>query len=341
MDTAENRFITLLDKHLTGNATAAEVTELLQLIRSGQFDQLLGQRIDHALLNTPADRNMSPESAQQLLHKILSAEAETNQLIAPARRVINYRSAVSAAAALLIIVAAGWLLWPSSPKELAKIETPAPAARPDTTKGKFMHLPDGSTVLLHGGSRLAIAKDFNAGTREVTLSGEGYFDIRRDDNRPFIVHAKTVNTTVLGTTFNVRAWPGQPAVVVTVTDGKVKVTGPQRTYGIIGSNEQIAIDSATDRSIGQRINADAALSWKKEYLILDDISLIEAVRLIENKYGVKITLAKDAPGNCRISATFLAHESLQQVLAVVSAVTEGVYTTRPDGSIVISGKGSN
>jgi ferric-dicitrate binding protein FerR (iron transport regulator) len=341
MHTAETRFIALLDKHLADNATAEETQELLQLVRSAQFDDLLKQRMDDAFSDTPAHRAISPESAQRLLYKILSSEERTNYLIPSARPSVNYRTALSAAAALLLTVAAGWLLWPSPPKKLAANVTPPPAAPLDTAKGKFIHLPDGSTVLLHGGSTLAIAKDFNAGTREVTLSGEGYFDIRRDDSRPFVVHAKTVNTIVLGTTFNVRAWPDQPAVVVTVTGGKVRVTGPQQVYGVIGSNEQIAVDSATNRSIGQKINADSILSWKKDYLLLDDISLSEAVRLIGNKYRVKITLANDAPGTCRISATFLAHESLQQVLAVVSAVSEGTYTTQTNGSVIIRGKPHN
>lgn len=341
MHNPETRFIALLDKHLADNATAEETQELLLLIRNGGFDDLLKQRIDDALLNTPADRHISQESAHRLLDKILSSEKETNQLIPPARR-INYQRALSAAAAILIVVAAvGLLRRPSAPKELAANTTQAHPAGPDTTKGKFIHLPDGSTVLLHGGSRLAIAKDFNAGNREVTLWGEGYFDIRRDDSRPFVVHSKTVNTTVLGTTFNVRAWPDQPAVVVTVTQGKVRVTGPKQVYGVIGSNEQIAVDSATNKYIGQKINAETVLLWKKDYLILDDITLTEAARLIGKKYHAKVTLANDAPRTCRISATFLAHESLQQVLAVVSAVSEGRYTTQPDGSVIISGKPHN
>jgi ferric-dicitrate binding protein FerR (iron transport regulator) len=216
-----------------------------------------------------------------------------------------------------------------------------PAAVTDTGKGEFIHLPDGSTVLLHSGSQLTIAANYNGRTREVTLSGEGYFDIHPDERRPFVVHTKAVNTTVLGTAFNIRAWPEQSEVVVTVTRGKVRVSDPQREYGVIGSNEQIAVDAHTKGYINQQVDADSIVAWKKDYLVLDNISLEEAAQLIGHKYHVGVVLANDALKNCRISASFLAHESLEQVLNVVCAVIEGNYTAQPNDQIIINGKGCN
>ncbi|HEY4111946.1 FecR family protein [Puia sp.] len=332
-----------MEKHLTNNATSEEVQQLLQMIKSGLYDKLLKQRIDDALLEGRADRDMSLEPAHRLLYKIFSTEEKTDKLIPNAKPFNRYRVMLPAAAALVLVAVAGWLLWSSAPRKtpLAKTETPTPAVPADTDRGKFIHLPDGSTVLLRGGSQLTIGAAYNTRTREVTLTGEGYFDIHPDDGRPFVVHAKAVNTTVLGTAFNVCAWPARSEVVVTVTRGKVRVSDPQRTYGVISSNEQIAVDAHSSAFINQTVDADSIVAWKKDYLVLDSISLAEAARLIGHKYHVNVVLANDALKDCHISASFLAHESLEQVLTVVCAVVEGSYTAQPNDQIIINGKGCN
>ncbi|HEY4334970.1 MAG TPA: FecR domain-containing protein [Puia sp.] len=339
----ETHFTLLLEKHLTNTATPEEVGELLQMIKSGQYDKLLKQRIDGALQETPANRDMSPDAAHRLLYKIFSSEEKTNQLIPAASPFAWYRIRVSAAAAVLLVAAAGWLLWPSRGGKpvVAKTQNPVPANAVDTGKGKFVHLPDGSTVLLHSGSQLTVASTYNTKTREVTLSGEGYFDIHPDRDRPFVVHAKSVNTTVLGTAFHIRAWPAQSEIVVTVTRGRVRVSDPRREYGVIGSNEQIAVDALTDGWSNHLVDADSIVAWKKDYLVLDNITLAEAAQLIGIKYHVGIVLANDALKNCRISASFLAHESLEQVLNVVCAVIDGSFTAQPNDQIIINGKGCN
>jgi ferric-dicitrate binding protein FerR (iron transport regulator) len=337
----ETHFTLLLEKHLTNTASPEEVRELLQMIKSGQYDKLLKQRIDGALQDAPVNHDMPPEAAHRLLYKIFSSEEQTNQLIPVSNPFVRYRLRVSAAAAVLGVAVAGWLLWPSHSGRpiVARTHNAVSASAVDTGKGKFVHLPDGSTVLLHSGSQLTVATTYNTKTREVTLSGEGYFDIHPDEGRPFVVHAKSVNTTVLGTAFNIRAWAAQSEVVVTVTRGRVKVSDPRREYGVIGSNEQIAVDAQKDGWTNHLVDADSIVAWKKDYLVLDNITLEEAVRLIGVKYHVGVVLANDALKNCRISASFLAHESLEQVLNVVCAVIDGSYTAQPNDQIIINGKG--
>src|SRR5690606_4549797 len=74
---------------------------------------------------------------------------------------------------------------------------------------QFIKLPDGSTVLLNTGSTLDFPEAFDAQTREVRLSGEAFFNIREDQARPFVVHTGALKTTVLGTSFNVKAYEGE------------------------------------------------------------------------------------------------------------------------------------
>src|ERR1700744_4643356 len=116
MQTDENRFVVLLEKHLANDATAEEGQELLLLIKSGQYDKILKQRIDGVLQDGLVERAISPEAARHLLYKILSSEEKTDRLIPGATPFITYRVALSAAAVVLLAIAGAWLLWLSPAK---------------------------------------------------------------------------------------------------------------------------------------------------------------------------------------------------------------------------------
>jgi transmembrane sensor len=85
-------------------------------------------------------------------------------------------------------------------------------------------LPDGSTVVLNAGSKIYYNKDFNGPLREVTLFGEAFFDVAKNPNRPFIVHAGGINIKVLGTAFNVRSYPDDKIFETTLIHGLVQIT---------------------------------------------------------------------------------------------------------------------
>jgi ferric-dicitrate binding protein FerR (iron transport regulator) len=193
--------------------------------------------------------------------------------------------------------------------------------------------------LLNEDSELSYSTLYGRQIREVTLVGEGYFDVQHDPSKPFKVLTGQVTTTVLGTTFNVRAYPGQHEIKVTVNRGRVQVGDGQRTYGIVTPDQQIVVNTATNDFIQTNLKAEIAEEWKSQYLLLDDVSMEEAAKTISEKYKVKIILDSDELKRCRISATFLNGENLSQVLTVVSGVVQSSYSTEPDGTVRIEGKG--
>src|SRR5690606_2859673 len=94
----------------------------------------------------------------------------------------------------------------------------------NSNEHRLLHLPDGSTVIVGVGSKLNYPSSFDSlRTREVYLEGQAYFDIRHNPQKPFIIHTGKVATTVLGTSFNIKAWPEDQDITVTVTRGKVRV----------------------------------------------------------------------------------------------------------------------
>ena len=340
--TGNVKFIELLEAYMAGNATPGEYLELMRLIKSGNYDDLLKQRIDDSMSDDNSVVNLDDGRAQELLDRILNSEKQTAKLIPLMKPERKYRRWYAVAAAVLIVALAIWGLMPGKKElgtRLAKnnIKTLQPVA--DSKEKKYVRLQDGSTVLLNEGSHLEYPDTFSADTREITLTGEAYFDIRHDATRPFIVHTGNVSTTVLGTAFNIKAYPGQKEVTVTVTRGKVKVSDDKKTIGVITPNESIAVNLGNKSYKQEKVNAEEVVEWKKQYLVLDDISLEDAAVLIDSKYHVNISFSKEALKQCRISATFLDNENLEQVLTVVTSVVDAAYTIQPNDQVIIRGEG--
>jgi transmembrane sensor len=282
---------------------------------------------------------MDPRKARKMVKGILATGREEKKII-PIWRTAGRWRWVAAAAVLVIAVSARW--WVLSiepvPQQLITRQEQKPESVIFTGK-QFVHLPDGSSVLLNEGSELSYSRSFGDKVREVTLTGEGYFDVQHDQSKPFKVLTGKVTTTVLGTIFNVKAYAGEQEIEVTVTRGRVQVGNDERTFGIVTPNQQMAVNTATNDFVRTDLEAETAEAWQSRYLILDDVSMEEAAKIISKKYKVEITLANDDLKMCRISATFLDGEDLDQVLAVVSGVVQATYTRQPEGNVKIEGKG--
>jgi transmembrane sensor len=336
------KFIALLRAHLAGKATREEYNGLMRMIKSGQYDDLLKQHIDKSLRHDHPTAGLDVVRAQDMLYRILNSEKQTAKLIPVSRPWYRRYWYASVAAALLIITLTIWGLAVKTNDKtsmVAAAEKKILEPAPETNGKRYIRLQDGSTVLLNEGSQLDHPADFAKDKREVTLTGEAYFDIRSDPKRPFIVHTGKVKTTVLGTAFNIKAYPGQKQVTVTVTRGKVKVGDNKKTFGIIIPNESIAVNTEINTYKLERVNAEDAVEWKKQYLVLDDISLEEASVLIGNKYHVNISFSKEEMKNCRINATFLNNETLEQVLTVVTGVVNATYSLQPNDQVIFNGDG--
>jgi transmembrane sensor len=107
----------------------------------------------------------------------------------------------------------------------------------------FMELPDGSKLWLNAGSKVVFSDNFSAGKRELTLSGEAFFDVKHDELHPFIIHMGRLEVRVLGTSLNVRAYPGDSTIETTLIKGKVEVgvTGDPSSSILLHPNEKVII----------------------------------------------------------------------------------------------------
>jgi transmembrane sensor len=199
-------------------------------------------------------------------------------------------------------------------------------------------LPDGSTVVLNNHSRISYVQGFPGTVRKVELSGEAYFDIKHDMNRSFLVYAGKVTTTVLGTAFNIRAYPAEKNITVTVTRGKVSVAENHRTLNVLLPNQQIVFSKLDKRYNLQKVMARNSIEWQQSDIFFDDVSMNEAAQRLTDRFNIPITFDNAEAANCRFTATFLKGESLDQILKLICSYNNAEYF-HIAGGITIKGNG--
>lgn len=203
-------------------------------------------------------------------------------------------------------------------------------------------LPDGSTVILHANSHLEYPSNFSDSAREVTLTGEAYFDIVHETARPFIIHTGGVKTTVLGTAFNIKAYPGAMKVVVSVTQGKVKVENGARLLAVLTPDQQVIYTIPADKVEEQKVDAESVVTdWTHEDMIFEGSSFEAVADVLSRRYGVSVNFKNPKLRKCMIKAYFKGTEPLSKVLEVLCTISNTHYTRddRDDRKVTLDGPG--
>jgi ferric-dicitrate binding protein FerR (iron transport regulator) len=202
-------------------------------------------------------------------------------------------------------------------------------------ENRVIFLPDGSTVFLSPGSRLNYPSTFDGmKKREVYLQGQAFFDIKHNATKPFIVHTGQVATTVLGTAFNIKALPDEKFITVTVNRGRVSVSDLHKTLGIITPREQISYNTENQTSALTKVTNDSYLDWKNRDLFIDNLTLAEAAKLLEEQYKIKIIIKDSSIKEQRFTATFPKNETLEVAVKSISEFNGLSYSINRDKSIV-------
>ena len=176
-------------------------------------------------------------------------------------------------------------------------------------------LQDGSQVWLAPGSKLEYSGIFKEDRREVVLTGKAYFEVAHNPAHPFTISAGDARIVVLGTSFNVIAEPG--GIEVVVRSGKVQLlagTDPANQAVLEKGQKGIL---APDQAVRTQVNENPNyLSWKTNVLIFDGVPVNQALAVISDHYGTKLTPTGDADLNCQLSATF-DNDKLRDVVEII------------------------
>ena len=202
---------------------------------------------------------------------------------------------------------------------------------------QFLQLPDGTTVVLHGNSRLEYDSNFNTHTRAVTLIGEAYFDVKHNALLPFVIHTGKIKTTVLGTAFNIKAWPEQKDIIVSVARGKVKVEDHDKFVAILTPDKQVVYNTESQIADLYKIHADSSTTWVQSDMTFDNMPFGSLADHLSRRYNLKIVFQNDALKNCPFTGRFSGTESVHEILDILSTTSNTTY--RLNGrEVIISGE---
>lgn len=323
------RLTHLFYRYYENACTPAEKEELFQLLLHPEYDALLRSLIDETWAQDIPSRLQDPRTADKILQYIILQQPP---VLLPSRRKPVFLKYAAAIFVLLSVSFLAYYLYSSH----TPVPTPALADIPQPVTDQCLTLSDGSKVLLHKDAHIDFDPAFSGKTREVTLVGEAYFDIRHD-SRPFIVHTGPITTTVLGTAFNINAH--EKDLTVTVLRGKVKVDNGTGAFSILKRNEQVKVDLVNHKLKKIQVDAKEEIAWKKPYLLFNDVSMKEAVEELQQRFRMTIALTNPASENCHVTASFTQGESLEQIIRVLSKINNMEYKSIAGGGFELTGEG--
>jgi len=320
-----------LEKYAAGRHTQAEHLAFRQWLLHTTPAQLEAVLDHYAALQ----RHRLPQPPAPAA--IAALEARLNVLAptpAPAatRRPVRWLS-VAATVALLLLAGAAYWLRSTHP-------TSAVAYRQQRTAAgqrARLVLADGSVVHLNGSSTLSYPATFEGKTREVQLRGEAYFEVAKDPAHPFIIHSGRLQTRVVGTSFNVYAYPHAQQQEVTVLTGKVVVQDSASTRVVTLRPAQKAVLAASALTVEPAPTPTQSIAWQQGRLVFDQAALSEIVDKLGQRYGVRITLHSKQLLRCRLTVEF-GQEPLADALEILSALTGSTYTVN-EQHVILRGTG--
>ncbi|MBO9730065.1 MAG: FecR family protein [Chitinophaga sp.] len=210
-------------------------------------------------------------------------------------------------------------------------------------KDELLFLPDGSKVVLASGARITYNLLMNGDKREVTLSGDAFFDIAKNPQQPFYIYTNKVVVKVLGTSFRITSSGQQESVAV--ASGKVSVylkgQDLEQLAAKIVLPQQVCTYSKEQSGLVTTVNTHpmevASVLEPNSALNFEDARLDTVIKTLEKMYAIPIRYNADVFANCYLTVS-LGNESLEDILKVITKTVDASYTISNYG-IIIKGNG--
>ena len=342
-----------LGRYLSGESSAEEAQVVASYLAAHPDDARIVEAVEQAAIRLGDDLH-APIDTERALRSVMSrrtgerGEREERGAAAPVRSLEQARAArertpsdtrvasaspltrwraPAAVAAAVVLVVSAALLWRggNDSRRAQEVRFAAAVGTRDS-----LQLPDGTRVLLGPMSSVRYASDFGASSREVTLEGDGYFDVADNDAQPFTVHAGEAVIVDLGTAFAVQS-DAVRGVAVTVTDGRVRLShsgtasSPQAAAVELVAGERAVLAIGTRTPARDSSDMEQSLAWTRGLLVFRDALFADVSVALQRWYGVT-AIADSSLRARRITATFDGdtRETVLQAIALSLGATLSV-----------------
>ncbi len=348
----------LMAKKLSGEASQAELTELETALRQ---DPDLHYSLQIIIDSWQKKQKPQPDLAQDAWDRhvvIMRRSGLFPEDPAPLPRDLfppASRSRVFTPFAILcgLLLVFGCIFLATRPRIVAARSLQSPRSEVVTQNGTRtkLLLPDGTNVWLNAGSKLLYDSSYGSKLREVTLTGEAYFDVVKNKEKPFVIHAGIINIRVLGTAFNVKSYPGDKTIETSLIRGRIEVSYINHSSRklILVPNQKLVINAQVspetfDAAAGKQLAAvkkselsrpevtinplrhfgsDSLVSetaWLDNKLVFQDESFAELAKKMERWYGVRMVFDEPSLDSLHFTGSF-EKENVQQALTALTLLS--------------------
>jgi ferric-dicitrate binding protein FerR (iron transport regulator) len=301
----------LLGKYLSHETNFAETEQVEKWV--GQSGENRKELDKIRLILEQADsvyrlKHYNPENGWEKVNKTINADRYQNIIWANFSKT-GLKAFMKYAAIILVALmlgTAGYFIGFRNP--LQEIYTSETAGSFQNTEDYV--LPDGSVVTLNSRSKIVFPKQFKGEIREVTITGEAFFEVKPNPEKPFVINAGEAKIKVLGTSFNVSAYPENEKVEVVVESGRVEVSHIESDS--IEKNARISLTRGekgtllkNDKSLEKSRNNDQNyLAWKTHNLIFEETPLSKVISHLKKTYHIDIEISDKELNNLVLTAEF-------------------------------------
>jgi transmembrane sensor len=313
----------LISLYLSNHASESQKQELEQWINASEANREVFEHIKK-IWSEPAEVKVD-SFIKKKRDAIWAAGTGEKKIKKPAASVvdINYWSKI--AATFLIVFMSSWLVYqltiPNKFFKLAVVSDAIAIIKKENPAGqKSMHiLPDGTQVWLNAESSLTFPEIFSDSLRLVKLTGEAYFEVAHNANKPFIVEAHGTRTEALGTAFNIQAYPEDERVKVALLEGKVRVQDLSKAQtSILSPGEELFVSNDGAEFTIHQFDYEKTFGWKQGILIFDGVDFETFCKIIEKWYGVTVKVKGAPKTDWNIRARYKSENLKEVVLRDIS-----------------------
>jgi len=349
----------LVAKKLSGEASEEELRELESLLRSNPELHYPMQTINdlwHSNLSYN-NRNEAVKAFEKHLERMQAAginftakdEAAKTRVPQKTTRKIILFSTLAALCFIAIFFSARTIRQGSSNQSISSQKNNSEVSTRNGSKTNLV-LPDGSLVWLNAGSKINYDKNYGNSIREVSLTGEAYFDVVKNPEKPFIIHTGKIDIKVLGTAFNVKSYPSEKTIEASLIRGSIEVTFKDRPNEkvVLKPNEKIVVANDDDaqiivpkkqlvKQLNEPIVAISHLNyakkdstiietaWIQNKLFFQDESFKDLAERMQRWYGVYIRFDDSQRDTLHFTGSF-ENETVQQALGALQLTARFNYT---------------
>jgi transmembrane sensor len=328
----------LLIKYLNNRCTGAELHEVLRWIKKDALNEEDKKWSLQAWNSWQGSRGPDDDESFAAIFDKIQERIDRNHL--KTGKSLNWpvlTTWMTKAAAVLLIPVLAFLLYTLSERKAESVRYAGLASdsleviAPSGSK-TVVQLSDGSEIHLNYGSKVKYPHFFSGHTREVTLTGEGFFKVAHDPEKPFIVKAGRLNIKAVGTTFNVLAYPDDDFIETTLVTGKVileqvKENGKVEKIGTMRPDLHVTCNLQTGSISSTEGSIEKYISWTEGKLIFEDTPILQVTERLSRMFNVDFEV-NDEIKDYIYTVTF-ADDPLFQILDLMAIATPVAYKTLP------------